>query len=217
MLSCSICSAVTGRPFDAAATPATIFERSNGSRSPWLLIDHQRHFLEPFVRGEAVLAARAQTATADGRAFLGLARIDHLGVVGMAFRAPHRRPRLVDGSWQRESLRDLYLGAAVGRHQLSRRSRRATVCRGIAADRPHRVAGLDDVHVGGGAGAATTDAEFAGRIMEAEAGAPPRFATTWPVPTSSTSTIAARTRSDHQPPAGIDLRRQSRTRRTARE
>ena len=33
----SISLAVTGRPLDAAATPATILARSNGSRPPWLL------------------------------------------------------------------------------------------------------------------------------------------------------------------------------------
>src|SRR6478735_8710316 len=39
------------------------------------------------------------------------------------------------------------------------------------------------------------DEALARRTAGVEAGAPPRFATTWPVLTSSTSTIAARTKS----------------------
>ncbi len=58
------------------------------------LDDDQRHFLEPFVGRETVLAAGAQASTTNRCALFGLARIDHLGVVGMAFRATHRRPRL---------------------------------------------------------------------------------------------------------------------------
>ena len=53
-------------------------------------LDHdERHVIDAFERGEAMRTAEALPSTTDGRVLLGDARIDHLGVVGVAGRAPH--------------------------------------------------------------------------------------------------------------------------------
>ena len=61
---CSISPASTLRPLVAAAIPATILARSNGSTRPSTLDDHQRHLVDPLERGEAV--ARTTGSAAGG-------------------------------------------------------------------------------------------------------------------------------------------------------
>ena len=55
------------------------------------LDDDQRHLLDTLEGGEAVRAREALPAAPDGGALLGQARVDHLGVVGLADSGNARR------------------------------------------------------------------------------------------------------------------------------
>src|SRR5690606_416087 len=57
-----------------------------------LFNDHQRRLLPPLVGGEAASAALALAPAADGRAFVGSPRIQHLAVAMVAVRAAHPGP-----------------------------------------------------------------------------------------------------------------------------
>ena len=108
---------------------------------------HQRDLFEALVRGEPMLTACAHPPTTNRVAFLRLARIDHLGVVGMTSRAAHCCPRLVDDLRKRDRLRDLDLGTAVGLDQRIDVVGERHVSMEPLADGPQRVARLGDVEV----------------------------------------------------------------------
>ena len=62
-------------------------------------LDHgERHLVDALERGEAVLAVRAPSAATHRRTFGGEARVDDLGVVGVAQRAVHLASVHVDSS-----------------------------------------------------------------------------------------------------------------------
>ena len=62
-------------------------------------LDHgERHLVDALERGEAVLAVRAPSAATHRRTFGGQARVDDLGVVGVAQRAVHLASVHVDSS-----------------------------------------------------------------------------------------------------------------------
>jgi UTP:GlnB (protein PII) uridylyltransferase len=56
---------------------------------------HQRHLFDAFVGGEPLVALQARAPTTDGRALVGLSRVDDLGVVGLTGRAAHVLPTLL--------------------------------------------------------------------------------------------------------------------------
>ena len=90
-IAASICSTLTGRLRSASVIEARSLARVElGARA--VLLDHRRQRdLGALVGGEALVAARAAAAPADDVAFVGVARLDDLGVLVAAERAAHRR------------------------------------------------------------------------------------------------------------------------------
>ena len=88
------------RPAACAArsgSSACSLSRSNGTRRPDRLHDHQLAQLNALEGGEAAAAIRAMAAPPDGRAVLGGTAVLHLGFLFAAERTAHHSPRGLPG------------------------------------------------------------------------------------------------------------------------
>ena len=86
-------SVVDGAPFRGGGDTLSDLRAVERPARPVGLDDDERHLVDPLERGEPVTARQALAPTPHGRALLGDAGVDDLGLVSLAGRAVHARQR----------------------------------------------------------------------------------------------------------------------------